>query len=239
MESPKPILIWDWDGTLVDTITYKYGGIWDDIFPDDLEKQTIVKEFLHSPEGKGINRYGLIQKALGLENLSDEELKNHPGIQRYADQYKKFSEESAVKNGVYPNTKEVLERLFSDGYSMYIISGGGSDEDLKKMAEQVGIGKYFKDIYGFGSAGSSLTSFDKKANFERIINKGGEEDPSKYIVIGDSVSDYNFADSVTAKFVGFIREWNKWEGYEDKLKLISNVSELEPEIDEDQPGTQT
>jgi phosphoglycolate phosphatase-like HAD superfamily hydrolase len=228
----KPILIWDWDGTLVDTIEYKYNGIWDDIFPNNEEKQKIVKEFLKSPEGKGINRYGLIQKALGLEGLSDEELKNNSSVVHHAGLYKKFSEEFVVKNGTYPNTKEVLEKLFNDGYSMYIISGGGDDDDLGRMAESVGIGDFFKGIYGFGSAGSALTSFDKRGNFKRIQGKEGEKNASKYIIIGDSISDYEFAKSMGAKFFGFKRKWNKWEGYENKLWLLSGIDKLEITLNE-------
>jgi phosphoglycolate phosphatase-like HAD superfamily hydrolase len=232
MSSAKSILIWDWDGTLVDTIIYKYDGIWDDVFPNDSEKQKIVKEFLESPEGRGVNRYGLIRKALGLEGLSDEELKNNSSVVHHAGLYKKFSEEFVVKNGTYPNTKEVLEKLFSDGYSMYIISGGGNDEDLVRMAESVGIGNFFKGIYGFGSTGSALTSFDKKANFKRIQEKEGQKNTSKYIIIGDSISDYEFAESVGAKFVGFIREWNKWKWYENKLWLLSGIDKLEIKLNE-------
>ena len=236
MDSQKPILIWDWDGTLVDTIEYKYDGIWDDIFPDDEKKQKAVKEFLHSLEGKGVNRFGLIKHALvftdrpDLADMSDDELKQDSDITKYSALYKKFSEESAVKKGIYPGTKEVLEKLFNGGYSMYIISGGGSDDDLKQMAEDVGIGGYFKKIFGFGSPGSSLTSFDKKANFERIMSQEGERDSDKYIVIGDSLSDYKFAESVGAKFIGFVREWNKWGGYKNELLLVDDIKSVESSL---------
>jgi len=230
------ILIWDWDGTLVNTIPYKYEHIWKDVFVDEEEKQKIVIDFIRSPEGRGINRYGLIKHALlhtdrpDLKTVSDEELEADADIQKYAKRYKDNSEKHAVDVGLFSGTMEVLEGLFSDGYSMYIVSGGGTNEDMTRMAEDIGILKYFKGAYGFGAGG--FTSFSKIENFKTISSKEGVDDASQYVVIGDSVSDYRFAENIGAGFIGFVRPWNRWENHQDKCVLIKDIGDIKLKLNE-------
>jgi len=214
----KPVLVWDWDGTLVDTIEYKYHKVWEGVFFGDKEKYKKAVDFLKTSEGKKMNRYGIIQNVLNAEEIDKE-------VSKYACRYKELSEKFVLNKGVFSGTKEVLEDLYNKGYSMYIVSGGGTDEDMKRMAKEVGIAKYFKDIFGFSSEASK--GFGKVENFKKIMEIESRNNLQDYIVIGDSISDYEFSKEVGTKFIGFLREYNKWEGYRDKLNLISDINFLD------------
>lgn len=225
------ILIWDWDGTLVDTNGYKYDGIWSEVFLNEPEKQKIIKDFIKTPEGKTVNRYGLIQHTLfqtgmlEVAALNGDTLKEHPLVRKYADRYQQGAKKQTNAVGLFPGVKDMLGRLYQMGYRMYIVSGGGTDDDLNTMAEYVGIKKYFNGIFGFGARGESLISFGKQGNFDRIVKVEHNSDPSCYVVIGDGESDKAFAKEVGTKFIGIANEWNKWQT--DGEKIIAVAKDVE------------
>jgi len=230
--SSNYVLIWDWDGTLVDSLDYKYGDIWDKVFLGEPERVKIVKDFIKTSKGKGVNRYGLIKHTLlntglpELAELSDELFKKHSLITKYVNRYDQLSkfqieEELFLLAGV----KDMLERLQITGYSMYIISGGGTDNSLQSMAESLGIRKYFRDIFGFGGVGTRLISFGKRENFDRLIKIEQNFNPSNCIIIGDGETDLQFANDVGCRFIGIANEWNKWQV--DNTNIVSSVTDVE------------
>lgn len=210
----KSILIWDWDGTLVDSLQYKYEDIWNEVFPDEPEKRARVQEFIRTPKGKSVNRYGLIQQVVAPED-----------DKKYVDRYGRAAMEQIERDGLFPRVREMLERLRRDGYSMYLVSGGGTDEDLKKMTESLGVGECFRGIFGFGAAGASLTSFGKDENFDRVMESEKEPDPSRYIVIGDGETDKTFAERVGAAFIGIANTWNAWRA--DGVSIVASAADVE------------
>ncbi len=219
--SSTHILIWDWDGTLVDSLTYKYEGIWEEVFLDEPEKISAVQNFIKTPEGKGVNRYGLIEHTLLNTGSSDLSKLNF-----YADRYSLLSKNQVERSDfLLPGVQGMLERLYTSGYKMYIVSGGGTDEDLKNMATKIKIGHYFQDIFGFGNIGTPLASFGKRENFDRIMTIEQNFKPSNYVIIGDGESDRKFADIVGASFIGITNEWNGWVA--SSAKIITSVLDVE------------
>lgn len=219
-------VIWDFDETIVPNLAYKYEGIWKDVFPDDRAKHESIVEYLATPEGQQVNRYGLIKHALiatgetELVGLEDDALKNHPLIAMYADVYQRKAIEGTVKIGMFPCIPQVISDLQLAGYHQYIISGGGSDDDLNTIAERLQIAHYFEAIYGFGDPKLPLVTFEKHANFLRVKDIEQEEDPATYIVIGDSESDWVLAQDIGCHFIGIATKWNGWQEEKTAEKTI-------------------
>jgi phosphoglycolate phosphatase-like HAD superfamily hydrolase len=222
----KKIIIWDWDGVIVDSLEYKHVHVWRDIFYDDLEKQESVIDFIKTPEGRKLNRYGLIKHVLAtfdkkdLENLTDDELKKHPLIKKYVDIYNTKVKDGIRNIGMRHDVRNVLRTLHNDGHHMYVVSGGGSDTDLMELAEFFDIKKYFKAIFGFGVPGVSLTAFGKYKNFERIVKLENIKEAKRYVVVGDSMSDYDLARDIGCDFVAIPNRWNKWNKNKKIIPMI-------------------
>jgi len=227
------ILIWDWDGTLVDSLGYKYVQIWKKVFEGEQEKQDSVLAFMKTSVGRSVTRYGLIAHALAevgelkSQDVAKADYKERAIIEKYVERYKEGATEASVKAGLFPGVCEILSELKERDVVMYIISGGGNDGDLYKMSESLGVASYFKGIFGFGMPESSLASFGKLDNFERIKKAEEVEDISRYVVIGDSESDKLFAERVGCKFVGIANKWNNWNvGIEADKVITSSILDI-------------
>lgn len=226
-----PILIFDWDGVIADSINYKYKGIWEDVFPDDAEKHKSIADFIKTDEGKLVNRYGLIRHALiesgedSLRGIDGVRLKNHPLVYQYAERYNKAAIEGVAKIGMFSDTEKTLRELNKKGYKMYVISGGGTDADLEELANRFGVRDYFIKLFGFGDPKMPLVTFGKYANFERIVKIEGDKNPEQYIVIGDGESDRILAKEIGCPFIGIAREWNRWQESEDH-KVVSQTADI-------------
>ncbi len=235
----KKIIIWDWDGVIVDSLDYKYINIWRNVFYNDLEKQESVINFIKTPEGKKINRYGLVKYALvmsgekNLENLTDDELKKHPLIKKYVDIYNTKVKDGIRNIGMRHDVRNVLRTLHDDGHHMYVVSGGGSDADLMEFAEFFDIKKYFKAIFGFGAPEVSLTGFGKYQNFKRIVKLENTKEAKRYVVIGDSMSDYCLAGDIGCDFIAIPNKWNRWNKNKKIIPMIvADINEIPAKITE-------
>ncbi|MFZ2484782.1 MAG: HAD hydrolase-like protein, partial [Minisyncoccia bacterium] len=114
------------------------------------------------------------------------------------------------EKGLFPGVKDTLENLYKEGYPMYIVSGGGTDQDLGEMAEDLDVSRYFRGIFGFGPHGASLISFGKEENIKRVMALEQDSDPSHYIIIGDGETDKLFAEETGCRFIGIANRWNGW-----------------------------
>jgi phosphoglycolate phosphatase-like HAD superfamily hydrolase len=224
-------VIFDWDGVVVDSIPYKYGPVWKEVFPDEPEKQQAVWDFLKTPEGRSLNRYGLIRRALvaggerELETLDDKALKTHPRIQECTERYAKAVKEHVPSMAV-PEAVAAVRELHRRGHPLYVLSGGGTDEDLKDVAMRIGIESCFKGFFGFGSPQMPLISLDKNANFKRIAALERTNDPEHYVIVGDGDSDYRLARDVGCAFIAIATEYNGWANDPEMAKLCVPLTDL-------------
>jgi len=228
----KPVLIWDWDGTLVDTLTYKYRGIWNEVFPGDNIKQNTVIAYIKSQKGRTMNRYGLICHALATTDapeilkLRDETLKSDERVKAAARRYDVATKTFVYENGLCKGVKVVLKDLWEEGYRMYLISGGGTDGDLQEMLRFFNIEKYFISILGFGSPGTPLVRFGKYNNFVRVTDMEKNSKASNYVIIGDSKTDHELANKVGSHFIGIVNKWNGWGNTKRDFATVLNVIEI-------------
>lgn len=237
----KPVLIWDWDGTLVDSLPFKYDTIWNHVFVGEREIQKIVKDFIKTSEGKTFNRFGLIRYALicsgvsEIENLSDDDLKKNPLVQKYADRYRNELKRQSPLMVLLPGVAETLKSFHKRGVHQYIISGGGTDADLKVMARDQKISDYFLGFFGFGMPGMEFSRFGKQENLDRVIKMEKDTKTSHYFFIGDGESDKRFAEEAGCVFIGLANKWNGWQP--DKKTVVAAVTDLVKIIMDDAHST--
>jgi phosphoglycolate phosphatase-like HAD superfamily hydrolase len=234
----RKIIIWDWDGVVVDSITYKYVDIWKEVFPERPDLWNVIADYLNTSEGRSVNRYGLIKRALvadgvkEIENLDGEELKNYSKIEERATLYANAVRDN-IEKMLIPEAAEALKELAKVGHHMYVVSGGGSDADLVEAAEKLGLKKYFKGFFGFGDPKMPLVSFGKFENFEQVAKQEKTKNPNNYVVIGDGDSDYQLAKEIGCQFIAIGSSWNNWaENEEMKPRLISSIKDLPQRIRE-------
>lgn len=224
-------IIWDWDGTLADTLSHKYVSIWEDVFPGASEIQQAVISFIQTPEGKDVNRWGLVRHAcqvMGrceLTALDDASFKGHPEIREWVRRYDASAKAWVREHGVVRGAVEVLQELAEKGYTHYLISGGGTDDDLIELLVSAGVRQHFSGVFGFGHPGTVLTRFGKEENFRRVCEQEGISDPMHYIAIGDSETDHRFAQEHGILFVGVASPWNRWREGNESFPVITRFDQ--------------
>jgi len=217
------IIIWDWDGTLADSLPHKYESVWKDVFPEREDLERAVISFIHTEEGKRCNRYGLIAHVLieAGELDKDTDPTKSSLVETYAAKYKKSISKKVPS--LRPGVPEALAEL-KKTFRMYIVSGGGSDQDLEQLLTKLSVKDYFEGIFGYGVSKAKNVSFGKVENFKRI--KDLEEEISEVIVIGDTPKDREFAESINARFIGIAHAYNNFVVGDDVVTQVSEIPAL-------------
>ena len=172
IKKEKPTLLFDFDGTLVDT------------------KQGIVEAYRalfkkYSDEAKFTDE--VKQEIIGPA-LKDLFPKYFPGIDYdtlYVDYRKRQLEVSKTTNHPTPNSEQVLKQLHEEGYHIAIISTR-SHEGIEEILKDFSLEGYIDDICGLRDVKNLKP--DPEAIF-KIVNKNGWN--RECIMVGDSLMDIN------------------------------------------------
>jgi len=223
----KKIILWDWDGTLVNSLPYKYEEIWNEVFKDNVDAQDIVRAYIQTEEGKRCNRYGLIAHTLQQvgELESGVDANTDPTVERYAGLYKRAAADAIPTFGLLPGANEVLKELSDTGHRMYLVSGGGSDKDLDVLLTQLNVRDFFEGVFGFGVSHAVGVGFGKYDNFLRITEKENTSDKEKFVVIGDTKKDKELAEKIGCDFIGITHKYNDWKASRSE-KIVSTLPEI-------------
>jgi len=199
------VIIFDWDGVVVDSNAFKWKGAWEKTFEEDEEKASLAVEYLGTSEGRALHRYELIAK---IAPQSSQEYQNE-----IAEKFSNVLKQGVTEISLMPGIKDVLESLRNEGYRMLVISAT-KEEDLKYQADHFNVSEYFTDLFG--------NPRTKVENFKRI------EDSEKYqyVVIGDGGSDYKLAKAINSEFIGIDNAWNEWGLDEEMKKYVTSISNI-------------
>jgi|Deesub1362A_J573_1020465.scaffolds.fasta_scaffold00045_77 phosphoglycolate phosphatase len=207
---PVKLIIFDLDGTLVDTSADITNALNFAIKPYGLKPLTV--EDTIGMVGEGITR--LIEKLLGSENA---ELKPDV-IKRFLDYY---SEHLTDNSTVYPNVKQTLERL--DNVAKAVISN--KREALsKRLLEELNLAEYFNIIVG------SDTVAEKKPSalpVLHVLSTLGVQ-AKEALMIGDSNYDIEAARKAGVKVVAVAYGYRDRSVLEEAEFIIDDISDLLP-----------
>lgn len=211
-KNKKPILIFDWDGVIVDSNAWKWEGAWKEVFSEEPLLVKITTQILSDDADKTLNRYQLIDETLA--RADKQGILPLYSKKEYADLFGKAVRDGVVHIGLFPGVKDVLKQLHFAGYRMYVISAT-LQKDLEYIARELSVEDYFVEIYGL--PGNKLEHADTICSHEKAN--------AEYIVVGDGNSDRELAKEIGCPFIGIANKWNGWEVTDDK-KIVSRVKDI-------------
>jgi len=181
------VIVFDFDGTIVDSNQLKYDAFFD-IFPQDELWQGIVKEVLG--EFRERTRGFIVDRILrDYERKGSsiaEDLQEQSAL--YVKKYGEAVESGAILCKEIPGAIKTLEAL-AVNYSLYINSTTQIDS-LEKIVRERSLDSYFKGIYGAPeSKNSNLTTI---FSLERVSAR-------EVLVVGDGYSDLESAGLIENK----------------------------------------
>ena len=210
-----PVLILDFDGTLVNTNEVKL-RTFQLIFPELFNLR--VSQLVQTTQG---NRYDIIKSIDKTVRLKDR-------IYKYSDRVDLYDEVSrrAVNNAaeVHGATK-FLQLASSKGLSLYI-SSATPETVIYDLIDQRGWSRYFKGIYGSPETKISHINKIKKC----IYGNGLERHLKKrFIYIGDAKNDYEVSINTNIEFFGIfidglVPEWAHEVNYsQNYINLLTKL----------------
>ena len=170
------VIVFDFDGTLIDSNQLKYDAFFE-LFPSDDSHKKIVVEVLHKYLEE--SRYVIIREILKrIDNKRANEKDLDYKVQELADKYNNIVVGGVRHCKEIPGAEKVLDYL-SKKYKLYL-SSTTPEENLKVIVKQRGWDSYFQDISGYPKR--------KSDTLIAIIDREGLA-TDEVLVVGDGESD--------------------------------------------------
>jgi len=181
------VIVFDFDGTLVDSNQLKYNAFFE-LFPSDSLHKEIITDVLDEFLEK--SRYVILReilKRINRKTINEDDLdyRVHASAKKYND----IVVDGAKRCKEKPGAKEVLESL-SKRYNLYL-SSTTPETSLKDIVKHRNWEGFFCDIFGYPNDKTSVL-FD--------IIKRESINPGDLLVVGDGKSDIDSANSVKCDF---------------------------------------
>ena len=209
-------IIFDFDGVILESNHVRTEGFKLLLEGRKYDADTVARFIRFHEKNAGLSRY------YKLRHLFYEILKQEIDESVVSSLCKEYS--SLVKQKVancewVKGTEEFLKNNYLK-YNLFIVSGSDQDE-LRDICRARSISKFFKEILG--------SPIDKKSNTNHLISKY-LLNPCLTIFIGDSINDFEAAQSVSMKFIardsGSCREWHKGIIIKDLSSLHTHIKPL-------------
>ncbi len=210
---PRPAVLFDVDGTLVDT-NYLHTVAWWQAFQDIDEEVPMSK--IHPLIGMGSDQ--LVERLIGRE--SDEASDAH------SERYEPFKE--LIK--AFPNAAELIVEADRRG-ARVVLATSSSEKDIERLREAIGVGDDIVDyVVSKGDVEESKPSPDIFASAVEHLSL----DTERTIVVGDTPWDVEAADKLGIECVcvltgGATREQLEEAGavavYEDVGELLERLED--------------
>lgn len=209
----KPVLLFDWDGTIVDSNAWKWSGAWQEAFDGEPELFAVIERVLADDLDKKLSRIQLVEET--LRRAREKGISPKRTQKEYLDGFGRAVREGVVRIGLFPHAKEMLAQLSEEVYRMYVISAT-AQEDLEHTAVVLGVKNYFAGLHGRPG--------EKEEHAEAIRTQ--EPAGATFVVIGDGESDREAARNIKSQLIGIVNEWNGWEADDSVVHKIKNIAEL-------------
>lgn len=147
----------------------KYSEINDGLWKR-IEKKEITLDFLK------LERFRLLLVFLGFED-------NEETLAKAAEMRDVYVENLAEQSCLVDGAEEIC-KILSAKYKMYLVTNGISKIQRSRFAKSA-ISEYFLSIFVSEEIGAAKPS---PVYFDHVLDKIGERDRSKYLVIGDSLT---------------------------------------------------
>jgi phosphoglycolate phosphatase-like HAD superfamily hydrolase len=180
-------IVFDFDGTLIDSNQLKYDAYYK-LFPSDDFHKRIITEVLGEIFEE--SRYAILKEIMRRVNsITGNEYELDNRVRELATEYNVIVVDGAKHCKEKPGAKEVLESL-SKKYNLYLNSTT-PEISLKDIVKHRKWENCFCDIFGYPN--------DKVSVLLEIIRKENI-DPDELLVVGDGKSDRDSADKAGSRF---------------------------------------
>jgi phosphoglycolate phosphatase-like HAD superfamily hydrolase len=211
------ILVFDFDGTLVDSNAIKHDAYFELFNKDVATKSVVAENISRKPRWDVIED---ILRALEKGNLLEfEDIKEEVerGMQKYGEIIEKEIINSNGLNGSFKALWKLIKK-----YKIYINSGTPT-KPLKKVVQKLVDRKKIPQLAGvFGRKGGDETA-TKIVNLEKI-RKAENASMESLVMIGDDLCDLESARIFGCKFIGIPNERNVWEN--ESFPLLTDYKNL-------------
>lgn len=133
--------------------------------------------------------------------MSGEELDK--AVNFYRSRYKDLGWK---ENALYPDTENMLKRLYEKGYKIFIASSKPKIF-VQRILEHFKIDKYFVDICGSDLVGG----LQEKDEIMEYVIKNNNLDPNKTVMVGDRLFDAQGAINNKTHFIGALYGFGSYE----------------------------
>jgi phosphoglycolate phosphatase len=178
------VIVFDFDGTLVESNHLKYEAYFD-LFPKDERHQALLRQVLAAHFEA--SRYVILEKIVRELQTAPDKVSER--VNRLADQYNTIAVEKVKTCPERPGAAQALQNL-SCRYPLYL-SSTTPEEALRSIVAFRQWTAYFQAIYGY--------PHQKPATLAEIL-KQKRIQPQQLLVVGDGESDRLSAQQVGCRF---------------------------------------
>ena len=216
MPEDRPAIIFDVDGTLVDT-NYLHAVAWWRAFQDVGEDVPMYK--IHPLIGMGSDQ--LVHRVIGHE--SEE------ATERHSEHYEPFKKEIKA----FPKAAELLQECDRRG-ARVLLATSSNEEDLERLREAVGADDAIDEVVSKGDVEKSKPAPDI---FEAAVKKM-KLDTDRSLVVGDTPWDCEAAAKLGLKVVCVLTGGSSKEQLKEAgaIAVFEDVAELLAQLDDSPLG---
>ncbi len=210
----KAVIFWDFDGVIKDSVSVKtdafsllfkpYGPV--------IQKKVIAYHL----ENGGVSRFDKIRHFYSQylnKNISDTEL------YEICEEFSRLVLQEVINSPWVPGVKKFL--LDNPYNQRFIIVTGTPQEEIELILEELKIKQVFSSVYGSPKSKVDIVKEELRNN---LIER------EKYILIGDSKTDYDAAISNDISFVLRKTEDNKRIQMKSDIYMISDFNSYKGEL---------
>ena len=184
----KKCIIWDFDGVILNSNKVRNSGF--EIVLKDYKKEDVDKLMRFHEENGGLSRYVKFRyffEEVLCQKITEKEIKI------WANKFSEIMIENLVNKNLL--IKDSLNFIKENYLHIEMNIASGSDQkELRFLCKQLGIKKYFKQIYGSPiSKIKNVRSLLKSSNFNK----------KDVVLIGDSINDFEAAKENNIEFRGY------------------------------------
>ena len=206
------LIIWDWNGTLLDDISASLGSVNDMLLMRKMEPIDI----LHYKECIGVPIKVFYDQVFDMEKEDYNVI-----IKQYNEGYLCHLKNVSLSDGA----GELLEKFAAEGKKQVIVSSSNSAQLIENV-KKYGIMHYFDAVLG-------AADYYADSKIDRAFNYIMENkiDPESILVIGDLAHDAELADQLGADCILLSSGHEKPERLAGSgVKVIDSLRELIPEV---------
>lgn len=172
----KPIIFWDFDGVIKDSVEVKSVGYEKLFLP--FGKEVVERVRQHHEAYGGVSRFEKIPLYLSWAGQPSNPAK----VREYCDQFSKWARQAVIDSPWVPGVHEYLKSNYKR--QCFILITGTPQEEIEQILEALELTAYFKESHGAPETKADVVSdMLKRSNFS----------PEEALVIGDSKTDLEAA----------------------------------------------